>query len=223
VWTYSGIEDVSGLSLSNYTADLISVNASTGDIRVSASKKVGNYQIKVVGTLPDLTVKFEIFKINILKQPVYSYFTPTYNFYLEVPASNRFQYSLPMLLDLYDEHVLHLTTLPPFTTFNNPVYTFIPNSRNDVGLTIVKGRIPALSILFILRVNVTNMAPRFIYGRIPDLNLPLVRENMRFELPEVFDREGQSVKIVATEVDKRGLPEFVKFSERERVFKFDST
>ncbi len=53
--------------------------------------------------------------------------------------------------------------------------------------------------------------------------LPLIKENMVFELPEVFDHEGQRVNVVATEVDKKQLPDFVKFNQRERRFIFDST
>jgi hypothetical protein len=80
-----------GKALTNYTADLITVDATTGDIRVSPSKPVGNYQVKVIGTLPDLTVTHKTIKINIKKYipPASTYFTPTYTFQIDLAASNR--------------------------------------------------------------------------------------------------------------------------------------
>jgi hypothetical protein len=38
----------------NYTTDLISVDSATGSIKVAKGKPKGFYQIKVIGTLPDL-------------------------------------------------------------------------------------------------------------------------------------------------------------------------
>lgn len=106
----------------------------------------------------------------------------------------------------------HTSTLPSFLKFNYPDYTFKPDSRNDEGVSIVKGKIQSQGISFILRVNVTNFAPRLLYGRIPDLSLPLVKEDMFFQLPEIFDREGQQVTVLATEVNRTKLPEFVTFN-----------
>jgi hypothetical protein len=61
-WAYSGLDGIDGHAL--VSADLISIDASTGDIIVSKSKIVGTYKVKVIGTLPDLaTSTYEIFEI----------------------------------------------------------------------------------------------------------------------------------------------------------------
>lgn len=103
MWTFSGVDNITGIDLKNFTEDLISVNTSTGDIRISMSKPVGNYQIKIIGRLPDLTVRSEIFKITIMKKPVYTNFNPIYSFQIDISASNLSYYELPILKNLLDE------------------------------------------------------------------------------------------------------------------------
>jgi hypothetical protein len=53
MWTYSGINQTTGLPL-NLTTDLMSVDASSGKITVKFDKPEGAYRVKVVGTLPDM-------------------------------------------------------------------------------------------------------------------------------------------------------------------------
>jgi hypothetical protein len=52
----------------------MSVNSATGAIFISKSKPLGNYTVKVIGTLPDLVTKTsEIFTINVKNTvPVFS-------------------------------------------------------------------------------------------------------------------------------------------------------
>ena len=56
------------------TIDLITVDPISGAITVDQSKPVGTYEIKVVGTLPDLQTYDTTFTINVLTNvaPVFS-------------------------------------------------------------------------------------------------------------------------------------------------------
>ena len=64
-WTFTGVNDTDGSPLNSAT-HLIGVNPTTGSISVSKNKPVGNYTIKVIGTLPDLVTTFSAtFTINI--------------------------------------------------------------------------------------------------------------------------------------------------------------
>lgn len=56
-WTYSAVDNSTGNALS-YATDLISVDATTGSIKVAQGKPKGFYQVKVIGTLPDLTTTY---------------------------------------------------------------------------------------------------------------------------------------------------------------------
>jgi hypothetical protein len=51
-WKYYGIDPEDGHQL-NYSIDLMTLNASSGQIRVAQTKQIGTYKIKVVGVLPD--------------------------------------------------------------------------------------------------------------------------------------------------------------------------
>ena len=67
-WTYSAFDFSSGISLI-YANDLIDVNPTTGSIMVAQGKPKGFYQVKVMGTLPDLTTTYAVFNITINENP----------------------------------------------------------------------------------------------------------------------------------------------------------
>jgi hypothetical protein len=46
----------------------MSVNSSSGDIRVAQDKQLGIYQIKVIGILPDKTTASFIFAVNLIRR-----------------------------------------------------------------------------------------------------------------------------------------------------------
>jgi hypothetical protein len=101
--------------------DLISVDSTSGLISVSKFKKVGTYQIEIVGILPDNTTKTSsIFTIDIKqnsKKKVYSK--------IEIIASTSSLYSLPFIEGTPDEYVTH-QLLPNFVTFKFPDYKLMP-------------------------------------------------------------------------------------------------
>jgi hypothetical protein len=64
-WTYTGVDVADGLAL-DIAAKLISIDSSSGTITVSLAKPPGTYNIKIIGTLPDLsTTAFDTFSITI--------------------------------------------------------------------------------------------------------------------------------------------------------------
>jgi hypothetical protein len=56
-WIYTGVNNSDGNPL-NAENDFLSVNQSTGTIFVSDKKLPGTYNIKVIGTLPDLITTY---------------------------------------------------------------------------------------------------------------------------------------------------------------------
>ena len=56
-------------------------------------------------------------------------------------ASNKYNYTLPLIERIKGEYVIHETTLPRFTKFKNNKYIFLPDRPGDIGIWIIKGNI----------------------------------------------------------------------------------
>jgi len=76
-------------------------------------------------------------------------------------ASKESIYSLPVIEGTYGEYVKHIRSLPRYTKFKFPKYTFLPNQIGDLGLTTIKGELwnDYNFISFEFKVNVSNEAP----------------------------------------------------------------
>jgi hypothetical protein len=79
-------------------------------------------------------------------------------------------YTLPVIEGIKGEYVTHNPALPRFTSFKFPLYIFKPKTITDLGIFNIKGQLwnnyTYTSIQFML--NVTNMAPYFVIGKIVD-------------------------------------------------------
>ena len=53
---------------------------------------------------------------------------------IELMASNEAYYSLPVMVGIAGEYVVHEQSLPSFAKFNFPDYTFLPNRNSDLGV-----------------------------------------------------------------------------------------
>ena len=98
-WTYNGIDQADGLAL-DLATKLVSINPSSGQITVALAKPAGTYNIKIIGTLPDLTTTtFELFTLTILpptNQPP-AFVSPLTD--ITVPLMSTASYSFPALTD----------------------------------------------------------------------------------------------------------------------------
>jgi hypothetical protein len=85
-------------------------------------------------------------------------------------AGSPSNFTLPFIHGNLDEYVTHSTSLPSFVTFKFPEYTFLPFSLLDLGISVVEGQLwnPFSVINFKIKLNVTNDAPFFHAGSIPD-------------------------------------------------------
>ena len=145
--------------------DLISVDSATGVISVSKFKKVGTYQIEIIGLLPDQTTKSSsIFTIDIKRNT-----QKKVNSNIEIMASSTSSYSLSFIEGTPDEHVTH-TLLPKFATFKFPDYKLMPSTKSDVGNFIIEGQLFSSEkiVSFQIKVAVINQAPYLSNGYIPD-------------------------------------------------------
>ena len=119
------------------------------------------------------------------------------------------------------EYVVHVPSLPRFATFIFPDYEFFPDQAKHVGITLIKGELrnKYSSISFQFKVNVTNSAP-FFAEKIPEQFFVPIYTTQTYQLPEVFDREGQEIIISAREEKKQKLPGFVKLNTITKEFTF---
>jgi hypothetical protein len=126
---------------------------------------VGNYQIKVIGTLPDLQTTYSILYINITRNEM-----ANIPLNISIISSNIYKYSLPIIENIPDEEIIHNPLLPNFISFKFPDYTFSPNSVKDIGITNIKGAIISnfKIIRFSIKINVTNEAPYIIARKLDD-------------------------------------------------------
>jgi hypothetical protein len=145
--------------------DLISVDSSSGLISVSKFKKVGIYQIEIVGVLSDLVTKASsIFTIDIKQNT-----KKKINSKIEIIASTSSLYSLSFIEGTPDEYVTH-RLLPNFVTFKFPYYKLMPSTKSDVGNSIIQGQLFSTEkiVSFQIKVTVINKPPTLSSGNIPD-------------------------------------------------------
>ena len=145
--------------------DFIWVDSASGLISVSKFKKVGTYQIKIVGILPDNKTKTSsLFSIEI-KQNTKN----KVNFKIEIIASTSSLYSLPFIEGTPDEYVTH-QLLPIFVSFKFPFYKLMPSTKSDVGNSIIQGQLFTTEkiVSFQIKVIVINKPPTLSSGNIPD-------------------------------------------------------
>ena len=145
--------------------DFIWVDSASGLISVSKFKKVGTYQIEIVGILPDNTTKkSSIFTIDIKRNS-----KKKVNSKIEIMASTSSLYSLPFIEGKPDEYVTH-QLLPNFVTFKFPHYKLMPSAKSEVGNSIIQGQLFSTEkiISFQIKVTVINKAPTLSSGNIPD-------------------------------------------------------
>ena len=141
------------------------MDSNSGSISVSKFIKVGTYQIKIVGILPDKTTKMSsIFTIEIkrnLKEKL--------NSKIEIMASTTTSYSLSFIDGTPDEYVTH-QLLPYFVKFNFPVYQLMPSKKSDVGSHLIQGQLYQTEkiISFQIILSVINLAPYYLSGKIPN-------------------------------------------------------
>lgn len=99
-------------------------------------------------------------------------------------------YTLPVIEGIKGEYIIHNPALPRFTTFKFPLYIFKPMILTDLGIFTIKGQLwnNYTCTSFQFKLNVTNMAPYFVMGKIAD---QFVAPNSKtiFQLPDVVDRE----------------------------------
>jgi hypothetical protein len=134
------LDNSDGHSLEAAT-DLMSVNSATGAIFVSTSKPGGTYNIKVIGTLPDLvTTTSAIFTI-VIKEPVNT--VPVFSSSLidkSAPLMQTTIYNFPSITDpdigaktsvsVVKDSVTGY--LPSFMTFTTTSLTVNPKLMSDV-------------------------------------------------------------------------------------------
>jgi hypothetical protein len=101
--------------------DLISVDPASGLILVSKFKKVGIYQIEIIGVLSDYVTKSSSILTIDIKQNTKKKF----NSKIEIMASTSSLYSLPFIDGTPEEYVIH-RLLPNFVTFKFPHYKLMP-------------------------------------------------------------------------------------------------
>ena len=53
---------------------------------------------------------------------------------INIMASNKYNYTLPLIEGIQGEYVTHDSTLPRFTKFNNNTYTFFADRSSDIGI-----------------------------------------------------------------------------------------
>jgi hypothetical protein len=82
---------------------------------------LGKYEIKVIGTLPDQTFTSFIFTIEIIRRNLSKVYLK-----VDLIANIPSIFSLPFIQDTKNEYVTHSKTLPSFTSFSFPDYTFSP-------------------------------------------------------------------------------------------------
>ena len=127
-WAYSGVDGIDGHAL--VSADLISVDASTGDINVSKSKIVGTYKVKVIATLPDLaTSTYEIFEIKIMPNNPPSFKTALDN--IKKPFDSVYSFKFPELTDLDSNDAGSLKIEAVTLQNNTPLPSFIAITGSD--------------------------------------------------------------------------------------------
>lgn len=168
VWTYTGIDMSDGLAL-NSAIDLITVDPNFGTIQVQQAKPAGTYQVKVVGTLPDLfTTYSHVFTINLVVSGAnfLPYFqTPLTD--ITVPLKTSVPYPFPAILDSNSDPTsiqsitdLATGTLPIFIT-PGPSLTIYPTLITEVKaytiIVVISDTKGTVSTQFLLTV--TNKAP----------------------------------------------------------------
>jgi hypothetical protein len=132
------LDNADGHSL-DFATDLISVNSATGAIFVSASKPAGTYNIKVIGTLPDLvTTTSAIFTVTIKANTVPVFSSPLID--KSDPLMQTTIYNFPSITDpdigaLTSVSVVRDSvtgSLPSFMTFTTTSLTVNPKLISDV-------------------------------------------------------------------------------------------
>ena len=80
---------------------------------------------------------------------------------IDIMASNKYNYTLPLIEGIQGEYATHDTTLPRFSKFINNTYSFFPDRASDMGIFIIKGKLwnYYASTRFSFKINVTNEAP----------------------------------------------------------------
>ncbi len=91
IWKYSGVDPIDGHYL-NYSTDLMSLNTTSGEIRVAQTKQLGTYNIKVIGTLPDLSTTSILFTINIVRRILSKLYLK-----VELISNNPSTYTVPFI------------------------------------------------------------------------------------------------------------------------------
>ncbi len=79
-------------------------------------------------------------------------------------ASNLANYSLPILLGMHDEYVIHSPSLPSFVKFDFPLYSFYPDKKKYLGISVITGSLhnTYTFIRFSFKINVYNEPPFLI-------------------------------------------------------------
>ncbi len=80
-----------------------------------------NQNIKVDAVLNFLVANGPKFKGSVIQN-------------INLIASNPASYTLPIFPGIVGENVNHTASLPPFVTFKSPLYEFLPNTVNDLGI-----------------------------------------------------------------------------------------
>jgi hypothetical protein len=60
---------------------------------------------------------------------------------IDIAASNKAKFSLPVMEGIPFEYVIHVPSLPRFATFIFPDYEFFPDQAKHVGITLIKGEL----------------------------------------------------------------------------------
>lgn len=79
-------------------------------------------------------------------------------------------YTLPVFEGIKGQYVIHNPALPSFTSFKYPLYIFKPKVLIDLGIFTIKGQLwnNYTYTSFQFKLNVTNLAPYFVIGKIID-------------------------------------------------------
>lgn len=60
---------------------------------------------------------------------------------LDLMLGQTINFTLPVDLSMLDERVVHISSLPPFVSFNSPEYTISPINPNDPGTYTIRGQL----------------------------------------------------------------------------------
>jgi hypothetical protein len=134
-WSYTGIDTSDGAAL-DLATKLISINPTSGQINVALSKPAGTYNIKIVGTLPDLTTTtFALFTISVLPATNIPPFFASALTDITVPLKTTFSYPFPAMSDLDTGDVASLSLVKDSVSGSLPAF-----------MALVSGTSPSLTI-----------------------------------------------------------------------------